>query len=162
MKFYSTHGRHGTLTLFPVTTRLDKEGGTHRIPGLKLILQPAWSPGYRTDSVGEMVQEIANPGPEMIDTENIGPANEAALVLYWGKDWKPKLIAWLKEEPNIKRYGFVEGDPRPQRKIKVTLTQAEYDDVKAGKKQLPNAPEFTPGAASQTVAKGPRTVGKKV
>jgi hypothetical protein len=162
MKFFSTQSRMGTITLFPVTTKLDAAGGTHRVPGLRLKLQPAWNPGFFTDAQGDVVQEIANPGPELIDTENIGAENEAALLAYWGDGWEKKLVAWLKEKPNVKRYGFNEGDPRPDRKIKVTMTQAQYDEIQAGKKQLPEAPEFTPGGAAQTVVKGPRSTSRKV
>jgi len=157
MKFYSTHSRVGTLTLFPVTTKLDAAGGTHRVPGLRLKLQPAWTPGFFTDAVGELVQEISNPGPEMIDTDDIGPHNEMALVGYWGEGWKKKLIAWLKLGPNVKRYGFIPGDPRPQRKIKVTMTQEEWDEIREGSADLPEVPEPPSGGSAQQVTEGPRS-----
>lgn len=159
MKFYSTHRRLGTITLFPIKTQLDREGNPHRIPGLRLRLKPAWTPGFFTDEKGELVQEITDPGPEIIDTGNVGPQNEMALIAYWGEGWEEQLVAWLKDKAGGGRHGFVQGDPLPSRKIKVTLTQAEYDEVREGKKALPKPPEFTAGPPAQKVVKGPKSTG---
>jgi len=156
MPIYHTElGRVGTLTIIPKRNKIDGEGNPHETKGLKISLVKAWSPGFYSDEKGELVQKIEQCGPDMIDTDNMMPGNEIACINFWGETrWKKELEKYL-DGAHGKSHGFVKGDPRPQRKITITMTAEEYEKLTEKEIAVP-----TTSAGAQKVVSGAITTNK--
>ena len=78
------------------------------------------------------------------------------------------LEEWVKSDYAKNRLGFVEGDPRGDRKVQVTMTAAEYEKLRKSKgkdkggDKLPDLPPPSTSPVAHPVTRGIRTVSAVV
>lgn len=154
--FHTTKERWGSVQVVASERRLTKDGRDYIVDPLYLKLFPAWA--------ADPHDPTFDVGPEVIDLDKMDAGNLAALRKFWGAEWEAKLFEWLTEGEGKVMFGFVPGDPRPKRRVKVVLTADELEALrvmreKSGGEPLPDASMPT---GAQAVVSGGRSAGGRV
>ncbi|MFQ5472330.1 MAG: hypothetical protein ACE5FA_05520 [Dehalococcoidia bacterium] len=143
--FHTTMGPFGKIKIAPQRPTMSR-AGEHIITSKPTVcvMTRAW---LTTDAESPLA-------PEFVDTDHPLPENKMSWMDRWGKDWQKEIVKWITSEEVVHRRGFVEGDPRGERPVKVKLTAVKYAELKeAG--FLDGAVEVK--SAKAGVTKGTRT-----
>lgn len=183
--YHTTQGRYGKLGLASKKDVKDVDNIYHEVPGFLLELTLAWQAGLGEET------EILNPesglfevtrpptpaGPECFDIDRLTPSTRISLEAFEGRfigtprincaglDYEQKLDKleeWVKSDYAKNRFGFMLGDPRGERKVKVTMTVQQYEEMRKdkgkGSEKLPVLPSPSTSPVAHPVTRGARTV----